>query len=249
MDTKTIVIIMAGGLGKRMNSDLPKVLHKIDKLPMLFRVIVQARAIKPYKILVVVGKYRSIIEATLMEYTNLNDIEFIDQSEPLGTGHAILSCRPYLQQYTGTGMKVLVLSGDVPLMQSNTMIEMLKCNEIKIMITSLDNPKGYGRIYESENQFQRIIEEKDCTDDQRLITTVNCGIYSFDIDILCKYLPYITNNNAQKEYYLTDIIEIIKNSENIIIGVYNIPINKQLEIIGVNTKEQLEELTKLLMLI
>lgn len=144
------------------------------------------------------------------------------------------------------GANILVLSGDVPLIQSNTMLDMLECNNVKIMTTILGNPNGYGRIYEIDGGFLRIIEDKDCTGEQKSIKRINCGIYSFDNKILCKYLPNIKNENAQSEYYLTDIIEIIINNEDIIIDMYNIPKNKQLEIIGVNTKEQLDDLSNLL---
>lgn len=240
---KTIIIIMAGGLGKRMNSDLPKVLHKVGNLPMLYRIIVEARKIIPSKILIVVGKYRQIIELTLKEYTNLNDIVFINQSEPLGTGHAIMCCRDYLlTNNLIDNYKILILSGDVPLIQSSTILNMLNCNNVKIMVVELDNPTGYGRILEIDNQFQKIVEEKDCLKEQVLITKINCGIYAFDSNLLCKYLPFIKNENVQKEYYLTDIVEIIKNNEAINIDMYLIPREQQIEIIGVNTKEQLDNL-------
>jgi UDP-N-acetylglucosamine diphosphorylase/glucosamine-1-phosphate N-acetyltransferase len=241
MDKKTIVIIMAGGLGKRMNSTIPKVLHKIGDLPMLCHVVMEAKKISPDKIIIVVGRYKDIIISTLSEYTSLNNIIFINQSEPLGTGHAIMCCRDYLMQFTNTNAntKVLILSGDVPLITSQTLQDMLDCNYAKIITTILDNPHGYGRIFEINNEFQKIIEEKDCTEHERSIKKVNCGIYAFDNSILCKYLPHIKNNNAQQEYYLTDIIEIIKNGENINVELYDIQKEKQYEIMGINTPEQL----------
>lgn len=246
MDKKPIIIIMAGGLGKRMNSDIPKVLHKIDGLPMLYKIIEQARKINPYKILVIVGKYREIIESTLKEYTTLEDIKFIYQEVALGTGHAIMCCREYLLKYIEKDITILILSGDVPLIQSDTMLNMLKCDKVKILTTILDNPKGYGRIYEKNGVFERIIEDKDCNDEEKCIKKINCGIYSFDNKILCRYLPYIGNKNSQNEYYLTDIIEIIKKNENIMIDMYDIPKNRQIEILGVNTREQLNELNILI---
>lgn len=243
--TETIIIIMAGGLGKRMNSDLPKVLHKIDGQPMLYRVIEQSRKLNPFKILIVMGKYQKIIESVLKQYTDLSDIISINQPEPLGTGHAIMCCREYLLQYVDIVTNILILSGDVPLIQSETLNNMLDCEGVKIMTAEIDDPKGYGRIYENHGQFQKIIEEKDCTDSEKLITKINCGIYCFNIKLLCKYLPYIQNKNAQSEYYLTDIVEIIKNNELISIDMYNIPKNKVMEINGVNTLKQLEQLEQL----
>lgn len=244
--TDPVVIIMAGGLGKRMESDLPKVLHKIGNIPMLYRVIVEARKINPLKILVVVGKYRQIIQNTLEECGDIDDIEFIDQPQPLGTGNAVLCCRNYLINNVSELTNVLILSGDVPLLKANTMIEMLDSNGCKIMTTKLSNPFGYGRIIEINNSFERIVEEKDCTESQKKIQKVNCGIYSIKNRILCKYISYIRNLNAQNEYYLTDLVEIIKNNENINVQMYEIPVEQQLEIMGVNTKSQLEELEKLL---
>lgn len=243
MNYRPIIIIMAGGRGSRMNSSLPKVLHKIDGLPMLYRVIIQARLVNPYKIFVVVGSNKSIIESTLQEYTSLDDIEFKDQPQPLGTGHAIMCCRTDLLKYCNTNTKILILSGDIPLIQSSTMIAMLDCSFVNIMTTIMNLPYGYGRICEIDGIFHKIIEEKDCTDQQRAITKINCGIYSFDCNVLCRYLPFIKNNNAQSEYYLTDIFEIIKNNENKSINMYNVPETNQLEIIGVNTEEQLKDLS------
>jgi len=238
-----IVIIMAGGLGKRMESDIPKVLHEIGNQPMLYRVITQARQLSPHKILIVVGQYRSIIESTLKMYTTLDDIEFIDQPKALGTGHAIMCCNDYLQNCPDK--KVLILSGDVPLITSKTMNDMIdNLHKVKIMVAIFDNSHGYGRIIEKNGLFDKITEEKDCSNDEKNIKKVNCGIYAFDSCTLCKYLPSITNNNSQQEYYLTDIIEIIKNKENIIVDMYEIDTENHIEICGVNTKNQLIELNQ-----
>jgi UDP-N-acetylglucosamine diphosphorylase/glucosamine-1-phosphate N-acetyltransferase len=240
-----IIIIMAGGLGKRMNSTVPKVLHKILDKPMLLHVIKQAELLSPKKILIVVGKYKDIIETTLREYISLNKIEFIIQSEALGTGHAIQCCRDTLLQYDNTN--VLILSGDTPLLQSTTISDMLiGFNVAKIVATRMDIPTGYGRIISKNGVFDKIVEEKDCSIEQKLVKNVNCGVYAFDSKILCKYLPLLTNQNAQNEYYLTDIIELIKNGEQIHIDLYDIPIKQQREITGVNTIEQLIELEEMI---
>jgi UDP-N-acetylglucosamine diphosphorylase/glucosamine-1-phosphate N-acetyltransferase len=240
-----IIIIMAGGLGKRMNSSVPKVLHKISGKPMLVHVIHQAKLLSPRKILLVVGKYKDVIETTLREYISLDNIEFIIQSEALGTGHAIQCCRDTLLQYDSTN--VIILSGDTPLLQSTTIIDMLIGFDIaKIVTTRMDIPTGYGRIIEKNGVFDKIVEEKDCSIEQKLVKNVNCGVYAFDSTILCKYLPLLTNQNAQNEYYLTDIIELIKNGEKIHIDLYDIPIKKQLEITGVNTIDQLLELEEMI---
>lgn len=236
-----IIIIMAGGLGKRMNSDIPKVLHKISGKPMLVHVIQEAELLLPKKILIVVGKYKTIIEETIQDYISLDKIEFIIQSEALGTGHAIQCCRDELLQYDNTN--VIILSGDTPLLRSTTISDIIyDFHKVKIVTTIMDNPTGYGRIIEIGDMFDKIVEEKDCSEENKFVKKVNCGVYAFDSCVLCKYLPLLTNKNAQNEYYLTDIIELIKDGENIQIDLYNIPKERQIEITGVNTIEQLKEL-------
>lgn len=239
-----LVIIMAGGLGKRMNSNVPKVLHNICGKPMLVHVIHQAKLLSPKKILIVVGKYKDLIEKTLHEHIPFDKIEFILQPEPLGTGNAIQCCRDELLKYNDAN--VIILSGDTPLLQYTTINNMLiDFNVAKIVTTNMLVPTGYGRIVQQNDIFDKIVEEKDCSIEQKLIKMVNCGVYVFNSNILCKYLPLLTNQNAQNEYYLTDIIELIKNGENIDIDLYDIPKERQMEIMGVNTIEQLTELEKI----
>ena len=243
MNKNLIVVIMAGGLGKRMNSDLPKVLHCINGKPMLVHVIEQSLFLNPTKILIVVGKYKDIIISTIHKYIDLvnktNIIEFIYQEEPLGTGHAIQCCLPFIRDNS----VALILSGDVPLLQHDTLETFLQNNnDAKLMTTLLDNPTGYGRIIEDNNIFTKIVEEKDCLIKEKLVNKVNCGVYAFNTNLLCKYITKIDNNNSQGEYYLTDIIKIIKCNEDIIIDTFDIPKKIQYQIMGVNTIEQLSEL-------
>ena len=244
-DTKKekVVIIMAGGLGKRMKSALPKVLHVILDKPMLVHVVERALELNPTKILVIVGKYLPVIAETLKNYDLLKYVDFINQPVALGTGHAIQCCRDELDN----DANVLILSGDVPLIKTDTLHEMMDdLKYARIMTTVLEDPHGYGRIIEKEGVFEKIVEEKDCNDDERKCQKTNAGIYAFDSQILYKYLPYISNDNTQEEYYLTDIVEIIKQHECVSIDLYDMPIDKQIELTGVNTKEQLEELNKTL---
>jgi len=244
MHTNNIIVIMAGGLGKRMKSHLPKVLHKVLEKPMLVHVIERALELKPMKILVVVGKYQPVISDTLEEYNLLQHIDFVQQPEAKGTGHAILCCRDHLQ----CDANVMILSGDVPLIKTATLEGMM--NNLKyarVMTTVLEDPHGYGRIIETNGVFQKIVEEKDCNDIERKCKTTNAGIYAFKSNLLYTYLPYITNDNAQQEYYLTDIVEIIKHNESVPIDLYNIAVENQIELTGVNTKEQLEELNRSLL--
>ena len=239
------VIIMAGGLGKRMESTIPKVLHVILDKPMIVHVIEESIKLNPNKIIIVVGKYKDIIDKTIREYIDLDNlpISFVNQPEALGTGHAIQCCLNELK--TDFNQRTLILSGDVPLLKFETMYELIQnTNKVKIMTTELENSTGYGRIIELQSEFSKIKEEKDCLPEEKLIKKINCGIYSFNTEILCKYLPYLNNNNSQNEYYLTDIIEIIKTNERIKVDMFNIPKDKHHEIMGINTKEQLLNLEK-----
>jgi UDP-N-acetylglucosamine diphosphorylase/glucosamine-1-phosphate N-acetyltransferase len=252
MPEENIVVIMAGGLGKRMNSEIPKVLHKINGEPMLTKIIKETSYIHPQKILIIVGKYRAIIESTVREYINVEYVkkyvEFVDQPVPLGTGHAIQCCclSPTFINYINSN--VLILSGDVPLIKSQTMREMLDdLKEVKLMTTSLENPHGYGRIVQDDTgTFLKIVEEKDCTDEEKSIRKINSGIYAFHAYILHKYIGYIDNKNSQNEFYLTDVFELINKGEGkSVVETFEIPLERQKEIMGINTPEQLEELSEL----
>jgi UDP-N-acetylglucosamine diphosphorylase/glucosamine-1-phosphate N-acetyltransferase len=246
------IIIMAGGLGKRMQSDLPKVLHLVDNQPMIVRVITQALLLNPIKIIVVVGKFRQIIETTINKYISIKDdsIIYVDQPIPMGTGHAITCCIPYLENISNSS-EILILSGDVPLLQANTIKSfydslIISNTPCGIMTTSYKNPFGYGRIIkDNDGHFIKIVEEKDCNDEQKLIQETNCGTYIIQNKHLLKYLPKLTCNNAQNEYYLTDIIGLVHEFENVSILTYNIPAELQYQLSGVNTKAQLDELNSI----
>jgi UDP-N-acetylglucosamine diphosphorylase/glucosamine-1-phosphate N-acetyltransferase len=246
------IVIMAGGLGKRMQSDLPKVVHLVHNIPMIVRVINQALLLNPTKIMIVVGKFRQIIESTINKYMNIDEsnLIYVDQPVALGTGHAVSCCIPYLEQLDKSS-KILILSGDVPLIEADTLKAFYNsCNGVNVpcglMTTIYNNPFGYGRIVKDLNgEFVKIVEEKDCTDEQRLIQETNCGTYIIENDKLLKYLPLLTCNNAQNEYYLTDIVGLIHDLEHANILTYNIPKELQYQLNGVNTKAQLDELNNL----
>lgn len=241
------VVIMAGGLGKRMNSDesniLPKVLHKVKGKPMLLHVIETAISINPIDIYIIVGKYKDVIEKEIGNYNLSKKIKFVIQEEALGTGHAIQCCVPVLKNINSN---VIILSGDVPLISKKTLENLVNIDKIKLMTTILDNPKGYGRIVEKDNKFVKIVEDKDCNDFEREINKINSGIYSINSELICKYVMDLKNDNKQKEYYLTDIVEIIKENENIDIEMYNVPKENQFELMGVNTIEQLNQLNNII---
>jgi UDP-N-acetylglucosamine diphosphorylase/glucosamine-1-phosphate N-acetyltransferase len=251
MNKDLVVIIMAGGLGTRMNSDIPKVIHKLAGIPMLNHILRNLQNLEDKfhlkQILIVVGKYRSQIQEVIEGDKHLitSNITYVNQTEALGTGHAVQCCISELVKYPNTN--TLILSGDVPLFSANSMFNLANnLNKVRIIIATMDNPTGYGRIVTTDNKFDKIVEHNDCTIEQLAIVKINCGIYAFETEILSKWLPSIKNNNQKCEYYLTDIVEIIKREEHTEIELYHLPKNKTIEVIGVNTISQLTELENLL---
>lgn len=246
-NASSAIIIMAGGLGKRMNSDLPKVLHKIKQKPMIVHVIERTLELNVSKILIVVGKYYEIIKSTISEYIEKDKLDrkinFVIQKEPLGTGNAILSCKTALSKLPQYVNKVCILSGDVPLIKTKTINSMLYNFEYSnILISEIEDPTGYGRVIIKDNSIDKIVEEKDCNDIERKVKLINSGIYSFYVPLLLEYIDKLDNNNASKEYYLTQIFEILSQNRYSIDYTY---LKNNREISGVNTKKQLDELEQL----
>ena len=233
---KNIVLIMAGGLGKRMNSELPKVLHLLKDKPLIVHVIETALKINPIKIGIIVGKYRNIIEETINKYLkDTSIIEYIIQPEALGTGHAIMCCDNFLSNYKKSN--VVILSGDVPLIKSDTLNKLntlFNKSCASILINKLENPHGYGRIIIDEKEFVKIVEEKDCNDREKKVDLVNSGIYCFTSETILNNINKITNNNKQTEYYLTDIFNFIDKKL-----IHLLYLENKYEVMGVNTLEQL----------
>lgn len=239
------ILILAGGLGKRMNSDLPKVLHKLNDKTLIQCVIETAHKLNPDKIGIIVGKYKDQIEQSVKETIEeniLSKIEYIIQEEPKGTGHAVQCATEFIKNYD----KILILSGDVPLITEKTLKSVVNLNsKCTILVNELENPTGYGRIkYENpnaslnESNKVKIIEEKDCNEEEKTIKEINSGIYCFESSSLLEYLPKLECNNAQNEYYLTDVVSFCDN-------VKVVKSENNNEILGVNTSEQLEQLSKL----
>uniref|UniRef100_A0A6C0LHT2 UDP-N-acetylglucosamine diphosphorylase n=1 Tax=viral metagenome TaxID=1070528 RepID=A0A6C0LHT2_9ZZZZ len=238
------ILILAGGLGKRMNSDLPKVLHNLTDKTLIRCVIETANKLNPDKIGIIVGKYKYEIEKSIeetIEESILSKIEYIIQEDAKGTGHAVQCATDFIKNYKS----VLVLSGDVPLITEKTLTCMVNLDsKCTILVNELENPTGYGRIKRVEsnesnesnecNQF-KIIEEKDCTDEEKSIKEINSGIYCFESNLLLEYLPRLECNNSQNEYYLTDVVSFYQN-------VKVVKSENNNEILGVNTSEQLEQL-------
>lgn len=239
MENELVVVIMAGGEGKRMNSTLPKVLHYYQGIPMLVRIIQTIKLLNPYKIIVITGKHTQLIKETVSLYA-IHDIAYVNQPEPLGTGHAIKCTLPYIKDTD----KVMILNGDTPIITENILRNVMSYREPMIIIAgTMENPTGYGRMICNESQnLLYIVEEKDCNEDERKVKIVNSGIYYVDGELLIKYIPKITNENVQKEYYLTDIVKIIKSETDINIAVYVVSEEDNRYIKGVNTQEELKTL-------
>jgi UDP-N-acetylglucosamine diphosphorylase/glucosamine-1-phosphate N-acetyltransferase len=249
MNKSIVAIIMAGGLGKRMESNTPKVLHKVAGIPMINHILLNLKEISTFvnleKVIIVVGKYKDQIKDTIEELIDLPKIVYVTQEVPQGTGHAIMCCKNELVEHPHSD--VLILSGDVPLLSTYTMQNLLNMkSDVKLIITKMDDPTGYGRILINDGIFEKIVEQKDCSKQELEIVEINGGIYCIKSNLLCKYLSYLRNDNNQSEYYLTDIIEIIKIHEKIDVDMLEIENEKKYEIIGVNTAQQLLELEELI---
>ncbi len=249
---KLEIVILAAGDGKRMKSALPKVVHSIGGKPMLMRVIETAMQLQPKKIHVVCGIHTEVIQNKLKDYlqdslvkNNLMPdlIHWVYQEKPLGTGHAVQCALPFIDAKS----QVLVLFGDVPLINIKT-LEAL-CEKAKIInsalsILSVNRPDsfGFGRVIrEPSGKIQAIIEEKDATPEQKLIQEIFPGILLAQAEALGRWLPALKSNNAQGEYYLTDIIRMaaLENLE-----ITSSPVTNLAEIQGVNDRVQLIELER-----
>lgn len=196
------IIILAAGKGTRMKSSLPKVLHEIAGKPILKKVIEAAKALSPTKIIVVYGYGGETVKAKLSE----EPVEWVEQKEQLGTGHAVMQAMPLL----GDSSQSLVLLGDVPLIESEMCTPLLKMANagLAILSCSKENPAGYGRIVREGGRVKAIIEHKDASEEQHKINEVNTGIMAMPTEKLKQWLGEIDNNNAQQEYYLTDIVAL-----------------------------------------
>lgn len=228
------ITILAGGQGKRMNSSLPKVLHVLHNKPMIVWLLETCLTLHPQKILIVVGQHGALIEETIQQYITSNIIIYCTQPTPLGTANAVSATIPYLEPIPD--FNNLILNGDVPLIKIDTLQLMIQ-NESPLVVGAIRHPtpKGYGRIIMKEDHFDRIVEEKDCTEVEREIKMVNCGLYMVNRHTLLTYLPKITNHNTQKEYYLTDLIKYSPVKTVVIL-----PECKLNEIYNVNTVDDLE---------
>src|SRR5690606_2302882 len=199
------IVILAAGLGKRMQSDLPKVLHPLAGKPMLAHVLDNAGGLNPDRIIVVVGHGADRVREA---FAGRPGVEFALQSPQHGTGHAVQQAVPLLLE-DGQDDVTLVLYGDVPLVQAATLRALLEARAggMSVLTEKLDDPSGYGRIVRNaRGEVERIVEHKDASADEQRINEVNTGILAAPTAHIKDWLTRIDNNNAQGEYYLTDIV-------------------------------------------
>ncbi len=236
---------MAAGLGTRMKSKRAKVLHELGGSPMIAHVVRAAQALDPRRILVIVGHQAEEVErAVLAEVGELGS--FVIQAKQRGTGDAVESARAALEH---SDSLVLVLSGDVPMIRAETLRTLIEHHGshnavCTILSVRLENPTSYGRVIRDESgSFQKIVEQRDATDDQRQVKEINSGIYCFEATDLFRALRSVEPKNEQGEYYLTDVPEIIlANGGTVSVYVHN----DSREVYGINTRAELAEFENLM---
>ena len=237
MNNQLHIGILAAGKGSRMESELPKVLHQLNGKSLIDYVLDTASELNPDSITLVVGFQKNRVKNHIQN----DNVNYVSQEQQLGTGHAALQLENQLANQSG---HLLILYGDAPNIKSSTLSpiidEHIKENRNATLITAvLDDPTGYGRIIRNQDgDLLKIVEEKDCTPDEKKIKEWNPGIYIFKIPQLFNELKRIKSNNASNEYYLTDVIELIKENS----PVQAKKIGNPMEVIGINTINQLNSL-------
>ncbi|OYD16723.1 hypothetical protein CH333_02820 [candidate division WOR-3 bacterium JGI_Cruoil_03_44_89] len=227
------VVILAAGEGKRFHSRIPKVLHPICGKPMVSYIVDAARELKPKRVVMVVQRDRA---------PDIDGVEFVVQESPRGTGDALLAAEPLLDEEED----VLVLPGDVPLITSSTLLSLLKLHGgsfCTILTTLLEDPTSYGRIVKSGEEVVKIVEERDATQKEREIREVNTSIYMFKTSAVFESLKDLSPENAQEEYYLTDVVGIVRE-KGYRIGTFLAEDSE--EVIGVNDRSALSYVGEIL---
>lgn len=238
---KIMSIVLAAGQGKRMKSKQYKVLHSVCGKPMVGHVLDTVQQVNSEKIVVVVGHGAEQVMAHIGDQA-----QFVKQEQQLGTGHAVQQAEAVLGSEEGT---TIVICGDTPLVKASTIEQMLQLHQqsgaaATILTASFEDPTGYGRIIRNANGYvERIVEQKDCTAEEAAVKEINTGTYCFDNKKLFEALSKITNNNAQGEFYLTDVIGIFKHAGDIVQGYCT---SDLAEAIGVNDRVALAEAERLM---
>jgi len=237
------IIILAAGLGTRMKSNKAKVLHEILGKPMISHVLSSACDVAGDDVIVVVGHQADKVKAACLK---VNPVSFALQKEQNGTGHAVLCAMPEIYE---TAEHIIILCGDVPLLKAETIRELLadhvkENRDLSLLAVELKDPTGYGRVLINENrELIRIVEQADATEEEKAITTINSGIYCVSKPFLSASLKQITPDNAQGEFYLTDIVGLGYDMDKNI-GVY-VGMDSE-EVSGVNTLADLEAVEALM---
>ncbi|NNE43672.1 MAG: NTP transferase domain-containing protein, partial [Gemmatimonadetes bacterium] len=241
-DRKGMAVLLAAGEGKRMKSDLPKVLHPVAGVPLVARVAQAAKDAGMDRIVVIIGNRAELVRERFAD----SGWEFVEQTERLGTGDAVKRARKQLEEFDGD---VLVLAGDVPLLEASTLRTLREQHHASgaaatVLTANLDDATGYGRIVrDAAGEFTGIVEHKDATEAQRAITEVNSSIYCFDAGALVSVLDRFSRDNAQGEEYLTDAIGLLRGDG---LKVAAVAAATPDEILGVNTPDQLGEIEAIL---
>lgn len=226
------VAILAAGKGTRMKSDLPKVLHLLGGRSLIQRVLDSLTDLTPRRRLVIIGYQGDMVRNSLSQDGSL---EFVEQPEQLGTGHAVQQLLPHLKDFDGD---LLVLNGDVPLLRAETLKNLLQThkqqgNQATILTAHLPDPKGYGRVFcDGQNLVTQIVEDRDCTMAQKQNRRINAGVYCFQWSVLAEVLPQLKADNDQQEYYLTDAVNFMN-------PVMAVDVDDYQEILGINDRKQL----------
>ncbi len=241
MANSLTAIILAAGEGTRMNSKLPKVLHAVAGEPMIDYALQNAEALKPQKIYVVVGAKSDEV----IRYVGKRAVSVI-QKERLGTGHAVQQVMPFLKSLKGN---VVILYGDACLTRSQTILALRQFHSVQdgeaaLLSAQVENPFGYGRVIrDADGTVERIVEEKDASEDERAVDEVNAGLYIFKANRLVEALKKLKANNAKKEYYLTDTIHYLLNQGG---KVHALMVSDASEVLGVNDRNQLAQAHRVL---
>jgi bifunctional UDP-N-acetylglucosamine pyrophosphorylase/glucosamine-1-phosphate N-acetyltransferase len=229
------IVVLAAGKGTRMKSARPKVLHHVAGIPMIEHVLAAARELGPASITLVIGHQADAVRATLAAQPHL---EYVVQEPQLGTAHALQVTEPLLGAKTGT---LVLLSGDVPSLTPDTLKTLVNTHRsagaaATVVTARIDNPHGYGRIVRDGRKIARIVEEKDATPAERALDEINAGIYAFELDGLFAAIRGIAAENAQREYYLPDLVAIYRQRGR---DVETVTVRDAAEIQGINSRMEL----------
>jgi bifunctional UDP-N-acetylglucosamine pyrophosphorylase/glucosamine-1-phosphate N-acetyltransferase len=238
--TDVHVVVLAAGMGTRMKSALPKVVHRVAGVPMIEYVLKTAARLSPRSTTVVVGYQANAVKEALARQSGLT---FVVQEPQLGTAHALLTVEPVLEKATGT---LVLLSGDVPLLTANTLKALIDRQiasgaAASLVTAVVDNPRGYGRIIRSGERIARIVEDKDASSAELEICEINAGIYAFALDGLFAAVRTIAALNSQREYYLPDLVAIYRQRGLV---VETLTVSSPGEIQGINSRAELAAVSR-----